>query len=151
MAELDRAAICARIAQARTEAGLTQDELGDLLGVHYRTVQTWESMKQPRVPWDRLDEIARATGKTKEWLLHDGPAPVTVLDGDRRQPTTADSLAATAARLEATAAEFAGLLAELSGEIADQIAKQTRMLERLERLQADPGSVPARRAEPRSG
>jgi transcriptional regulator with XRE-family HTH domain len=72
MAELNRAAICSRIAEARLEAGLTQPELGELLQppVHYRTVQTWESTKEPRVPWDRLDEIARVTGKTKEWLLH---------------------------------------------------------------------------------
>ncbi len=72
MAELDRASICGRIAQAREEAGLTQPELGEALSppVHWRTIQTWESLKQPRVPWDRLDEIARVTGRTKEWLLH---------------------------------------------------------------------------------
>lgn len=72
MGELDRAAICQRIGHAREEAGLTQPELAELLhpSVHWRTVQTWESVKQPRVPWDRLDEIARVTGKTKEWLLH---------------------------------------------------------------------------------
>lgn len=72
MGELDRAAICQRIGQARDEAGLTQPELAELLEpkVHMRTIQTWESVKQPRVPWDRLDEIARVTGRTKEWLLH---------------------------------------------------------------------------------
>lgn len=72
MAELDRAAICARIAQARTEAGLTQPELGEAMAppVHWRTVQTWESVKEPRVPWARLNEIASLTGKSKEWLLH---------------------------------------------------------------------------------
>jgi DNA-binding transcriptional regulator YiaG len=72
MAELDRAAICARIAEARETAGLTQPELAEVLEppVHWRTVQTWESLKDPRVPWDRLDEIARVTGRTKEWLLH---------------------------------------------------------------------------------
>lgn len=70
MAELDRASICGRIAQAREEAGLTQPELGEVLGVHWRTIQTWESIKTPRVPWDRLDEIARTTGTTKDWLLH---------------------------------------------------------------------------------
>lgn len=72
MAELDRASICARIAQARNEAGLTQPELGDAMepAVHWRTVQTWESVKEPRVPWARLDELARITGRSKEWLLH---------------------------------------------------------------------------------
>lgn len=72
MAELDRAEICARIAQARTEAGMTQAELGETMepSMHWRTVQTWESVKDPRVPWARLDEIARITGRSKEWLLH---------------------------------------------------------------------------------
>lgn len=77
MAELDRAAICARIQEARTIAGLTQAELGDALtpAVHWRTIQTWESVKAPRVPWDRLDEIARVTGRSKEWLLHGDEVP----------------------------------------------------------------------------
>ena len=75
MAELDRASINARISQARTEAGLTQPELGEILSVHWRTVQTWENQKGGRVPWDRLDEIARATGRTRDWLLH-GEEPV---------------------------------------------------------------------------
>ena len=72
MAELDRAAICSRIQLAREEAGLTQPEFGEALSppVHWRTVQTWESVKQPRVPWDRLDQIAKITGRSKEWLLH---------------------------------------------------------------------------------
>lgn len=79
LAELDRSNICARIAQARTEAGLTQPELGEAMEppVHFRTVQTWESVKDPRVPWARLDEIGRITGRSKEWLLHgeEQPAP----------------------------------------------------------------------------
>jgi transcriptional regulator with XRE-family HTH domain len=73
MAELDRAAISSRIGRARTEAGLSQPELAELLSVHWRTVQGWESLKIDRVPWDRLDEIARATGRTREWLLHGDP------------------------------------------------------------------------------
>jgi transcriptional regulator with XRE-family HTH domain len=72
MAELDRASIAARIKKARKEAGLTQPELGDALepSMHYRTVQTWESVKKPTVPWEHLDQIARITNVTKEWLLH---------------------------------------------------------------------------------
>lgn len=74
MAELDRAAISLRIAEARDKrAGLIQTEIADLLGVHWRTIQDWESPKNPTVPWDRLSEIAEATGVTKEWLLHGMP------------------------------------------------------------------------------
>jgi transcriptional regulator with XRE-family HTH domain len=74
MAELDRAAISLRIAEAREQAGLTQPELADLLEVHWRTVQEWESPRKDVVPWKRLDEIARAAGVTRDWLLH-GDAP----------------------------------------------------------------------------
>ncbi len=76
MAELDRAAISGRLAQARKEAGLTQDEMGDALSVHFRTIQNWESLKDSRVPWDRLEEIARLAGRTKDWLLHGDPEQV---------------------------------------------------------------------------
>ena len=70
MAELSRAAICDRIGEAREQSGLTQVEFAELLHVHWRTVQNWESRKKPNVPWDRLDEIAKATDVTRDWLLH---------------------------------------------------------------------------------
>jgi transcriptional regulator with XRE-family HTH domain len=70
MPELDRAAITARLRRSREEAGLTQHELAELLEVHFRSIQNYESPKQRQVPFDRLDEWARITGRTKEWLLH---------------------------------------------------------------------------------
>lgn len=92
MGELDRAAICARIAQAREEAGLTQVELGEALAppVHFRTIQTWESLRQPRVPWDRLDDIARVTGTTRDRILH----------GEAEEPALAPDVEARLARIE---------------------------------------------------
>jgi len=82
MAELERAAIAQRIANAREQAGLSQPELADLVHVHFRTIQDWESTKKQTTPWDRLDEIARVTGVTKEWLLH----------GSRREAEPPNSL-----------------------------------------------------------
>lgn len=70
MAELSRAAIAQRIRTAREEAGYTQPELADVMNVHYRTVQDWESPKKQATPFDRLDELAAVTGVTKVWLLH---------------------------------------------------------------------------------
>lgn len=80
LAELDRASICRRIARARKEAGITQPELAELVEpkVHHRTVQNWETGERDKktgqkrwpVPFDYLDQIARITGRTKEWLLH---------------------------------------------------------------------------------
>lgn len=70
MAELSRAAIAQRISRARKQAGLTQHELADVMHVHYRTVQDWESVRKEATPWDRLDELAAVTGVTRNWLLH---------------------------------------------------------------------------------
>lgn len=70
MAELSRAGIAQRIATARDQAGLTQNELADAMHVHYRTVQDWESPKKQATPFDRLDELAAVTGVTKVWILH---------------------------------------------------------------------------------
>jgi transcriptional regulator with XRE-family HTH domain len=102
MGELDRASICARIAQARTAAGLSQPELGEALEppAHWRTVQTWESVKNPRVPWRRLDEISRITGTTKEWLLHGEATPATT-DEDRLREVIREEVAGALADVEA--------------------------------------------------
>ncbi len=76
MAELDRAQISGRIRRARKESGYrSQKELGDVLHVHWRTVQDWENEKSGNVPFDRLDEIAKATDKSKFWLLHGRDEP----------------------------------------------------------------------------
>lgn len=73
MAELSRVGIAQRIQRAREEAGLKQRELAELLFVHVRSVQGWESQKTPHIPWDRLGEIAAALGTSKEWLIHGHP------------------------------------------------------------------------------
>ena len=66
--ELDPPAISRRIAQARKQAGFSQHQLAEQLGVHWRSIQNWERPDQS-VPWDRLSEIARITGTQTEWLL----------------------------------------------------------------------------------
>jgi transcriptional regulator with XRE-family HTH domain len=65
--ELEREQIVQRIAQARNEAGLTQAEAADLLGVHKRTVENWEHV---RVPWKDLSRLAELYGKPLDWFLH---------------------------------------------------------------------------------
>lgn len=84
MAELDRAAVSSRIGVARKQSGLTQHEFADVMSVHFRTVQNWESLRDDRVPWDRLDEIARVTNVTRDWLLHGDQEPAGgAVDGER--------------------------------------------------------------------
>jgi transcriptional regulator with XRE-family HTH domain len=63
--------ICARIKQARTEAGFTQEEMADLLGMTMRGYQNYES---ERVPWRKLGQIAELAGVTEMWLIRGDPA-----------------------------------------------------------------------------
>lgn len=58
-----------RIAQARREAdGMTQETLGDLIGVSKRQVQNYEAGST--IPWKQMREIAKITGKEVDWFLH---------------------------------------------------------------------------------
>ncbi len=66
MAELDRQRICQRVREARREAGLTQEEMAELIGVRPRTYQNYE---RDRVPFRLLGRIAEVTGRDQEWFL----------------------------------------------------------------------------------
>ena len=86
MAELDRAAISARLAQSRDVAGLSQEDMSELLTVHVNTIQNWESLKKRTIPFDRLDEWAALTNTSKAWLLHGEEAkPPEVGDAEWRE------------------------------------------------------------------
>lgn len=122
MAELDRAAISQRIQTAREQAGLTQGELGDALdpAVHWRTVQTWESVKERVVPFDRLGEIGDVTGVTKRWLLHGEPAEMT---------PDVDRLAALEAKQDAMdqrMGEGFGAVEKLLDDIASRLPRRRK-------------------------
>ena len=68
VAQLDPGAIQARIRQARTEAGLTQQELADLIERHKRTVENYENVRVP--DFAELNKIARVLNRRVEWFLH---------------------------------------------------------------------------------
>jgi transcriptional regulator with XRE-family HTH domain len=111
MGELDRAAISLRLAQARVEVGLTQAELAELLSIHFRSVQNYESPRERRIPFDLLDHWAQITGRTKEWLLH-GDQPRIVAD-DRLE-----AIEERLERLEAGLLRVEEILRDLSNEVA---------------------------------
>jgi transcriptional regulator with XRE-family HTH domain len=66
-----------RIRQRRTELGLTQEQLGDMLGVSYQQIQKYETAAN-RVSASRLYELARACGVDVSYFfeeLEDHHAP----------------------------------------------------------------------------
>jgi transcriptional regulator with XRE-family HTH domain len=61
--------IGARIAQARNERGLTQDELSDLAaGFSKRSLQDYEAGKT--IPYKHLRELSQLLKKPTEWFLY---------------------------------------------------------------------------------
>jgi DNA-binding XRE family transcriptional regulator len=56
-----------RIARARAAAGLTQQELGDRLGVTRRSVQGYEAGQV--APYRHLDRLAEILGRPRAWFL----------------------------------------------------------------------------------
>lgn len=100
MAELQKEEIPGRIRQARIEAGLTQNEIAELLDVAMRT---WQNYESHRVPWSLINQIAKITGKSPEWLLHGEPEPTPDLMGNLGR---ADQLDRIERRLEALEAKL---------------------------------------------
>jgi PAS domain S-box-containing protein len=61
-----------RIARARKEAGLTQQELADRVGVTRRSIQGYEAGSI--APYRHLDRLAEALGRSRDWLVAERPA-----------------------------------------------------------------------------
>jgi transcriptional regulator with XRE-family HTH domain len=135
---LDRLEIKRRIAEARDEAGLTQEELGDALSppVHFRTVQTWESLRNDNVPFKRIAQIAMVTGKSSEWLLHGEAGEPVVAPVVMPTPTmdVMATLAAELARDPGRALRLAPLLLELAASFREAAEVGLGWADRLERL-----------------
>lgn len=72
--------ITARVKQAREEAGYTQEEMADLLGVRLRTYQNYESRSAPRPPFRFLRQIAELTGRRQDWFLTEEASPDAALE-----------------------------------------------------------------------
>jgi transcriptional regulator with XRE-family HTH domain len=60
-----------RLAQARNEAGLTQEEAADLVGVATRSLQGYEYGDV--VPYKKMRALAEVYKKPVAWLLHGDP------------------------------------------------------------------------------
>ena len=72
VSQLEAEGIGARIAQARMEAGLTQEQLADLaVGFSKRSLQDYEA--GVTIPYKHLREIGALLNRDVEWFLHGQP------------------------------------------------------------------------------
>jgi transcriptional regulator with XRE-family HTH domain len=116
-------AIGGRIARARRESGLTQEELAALLGVSVRSIQGYEAGKV--VPYRRLNALANVTNHELAWMLRGDVNGEPVLDAD-----------------------VGARLLELMEEVSAEAKGIHAVAERLEHLLA--GAQPTPSAQPRS-
>lgn len=68
VAQFEGKAIGARIAHARDEAGLTQEELAEMASFSKRSLQDYEA--GVTVPYRHMREISSLVKRPVEWLLH---------------------------------------------------------------------------------
>ena len=66
-----------RIAEARTLAGLTQEQVAEMASFSKRSLQDYEA--GVTIPYKHMREISRLLGREVEWFLH-GEEPIA---GDR--------------------------------------------------------------------
>jgi transcriptional regulator with XRE-family HTH domain len=117
-----------RIAQARREAGLTQEELAGLIGVTTRSVQGYEAGTV--TPFRHLRKLEEVTEKPRGWLLY-GDA------GDGGAPGVGD-----------VATKLAALVAQIA-EDAERIAHAAEQLERTRSAEQPPLAEKPERSRPR--
>ena len=58
-----------RIRQARHEAGMSQKELGALVGVSERSIAAWELGEGAKAPYAWMDQLENFLGVSAAWLI----------------------------------------------------------------------------------
>jgi len=99
-----------RIARARKERGLTQEELAELIGVSPRSIQGYEAGKV--VPYRRLAQLAEVTNRELVWIL-EGDEAATALDDPEvleRLVTAVEDVSEQAKRIRLAAERLEHLL-----------------------------------------
>lgn len=103
MEQFEAAEVGKRIAQARLELGLTQEQLAEIASFSKRSLQDYEG--GVTIPYKHLREIGRLLKRPVHWFLHGDDEAATALDPKvvERLGAAVVSLAEEAARLEAIA------------------------------------------------
>ena len=58
-----------KIFEARKNAGLTLEELGERIGVSKATIKRYETGEISNIPSDRIEMIAKATGVSESFIM----------------------------------------------------------------------------------
>jgi transcriptional regulator with XRE-family HTH domain len=111
MRQVEAGGIGRRIARARKERGLTQEELAALIGVSPRSIQGYEAGSV--VPYRRLARLAAVCNRDLGWLLEGD----TTNDHElvERLVTAVEELSAEAKRIQAVAERLEYLLGAANG------------------------------------
>jgi transcriptional regulator with XRE-family HTH domain len=72
MTQFEAKAIGSRIALARDEAGLTQEQLAEISSFSKRSLQDYESGKT--IPYKHMREISELLNREVPWFLHGEPS-----------------------------------------------------------------------------
>ena len=114
MAQLEAKAIGARIALARKEAGMTQEDVGDLASFSKRSLQDYET--GVTIPYKHLRELSGLLDRPVEWYLH----------GEPSEEATAEAL-------------FAPRLDDIEEKLDRLTASVEKLAESVAASQSDPG------------
>jgi transcriptional regulator with XRE-family HTH domain len=106
-----------RIARARKERGLTQEELASLIGVSARSIQGYEAGKV--VPYRRLTQLAEITNCEVGWILQGDAAATAGSDPEvvDRLVIAVEEVSAEARRIRVAAERLEHLLGGASATI----------------------------------
>jgi transcriptional regulator with XRE-family HTH domain len=99
-----------RIAHARRESGLTQEQLAELIGVSPRSIQGYEAGTV--VPYRRLAQLAEVTNRELAWILEGDVAETSIDDGEvlERLVTAVEEVSEQAKRIRLAAERLEHLL-----------------------------------------
>jgi transcriptional regulator with XRE-family HTH domain len=124
MAQLQAKEIGARIALARNEAGLTQEEVTDLATFSKRSLQDYE--RGNTIPYRHMQEISRLLDRPVEWFLHgERPADASETPVELRLAELAAAVEAMSRQLEDGSRLVAHRLEQLERRLQETSASAT--------------------------
>lgn len=147
MAQFEAQEIGARIAQARNEKGLTQEELAEMASFSKRSLQDYEAGET--IPYRHFREIGRLLHKPTEWFLYGDPENSTngnsgleeLLGLVRPGPETENLGPLTVDELRGRFEGLAHIVREQTGGLSEELRPLADLTERLETLTASVGDL----------